>query len=275
MDKELEKNAIRWLQNTRRNLIEKLEPIAWSVSINKLTPKLDYRQFTRLYRKSNYEFLILLHTTDTQSIKSKLNNLPNIKIIDINMMEYYNSNLDEDKNYIFISTRVIDIDFLKRINRPLLVVRYNIQLLNSQTLIGRTIRYYKTELFIKRINPFLLIQGSMNSTFRIEGTISIFLRHIIFNSLGIHLKSNKVTKSVDYIYQVEADLKVLKDYKILTSRLANLIYKISTFHFDYNNTKIGNFIRSSFSVKSKAMRLPGGLHTTPVKAYDLRKKVCT
>lgn len=62
------------------------------------------------------------------------------------------------------------------------------------------------------------------------------------------------------------DIIVLGEKKVLTARLAIIIYKVSTLNFNASDTKIGFYYKNAFGIKSKSMRL--NIHTkTFFKVY--------
>ena len=54
---------------------------------------------------------------------------------------------------------------------------------------------------------------------------------------------------------IRNDIKVLSTKKVLTARLAKIIYAVSTLNFNVSDTKIGLFYKNVFGTKSKPMRL--------------------
>lgn len=115
----------------------------------------------------------------------------------------------------------------------------------------------KKEDPLKIIHDYSVYQISDYILFYFQQDLSAYSLQININVF--HLKLFKA-------YEMKNDLNVLKKEKVLTARLAKIIYRISTLDFEISDTKIGLFYKNEFGISSKTKRLKeyGG---KPYKVY--------
>jgi len=140
--------------------------------------------------------------------------------------------------------------------------------INKEGDVAIDIHSYENKIFQKS-EPVYLIRKILNS--RLEAK-EIKIRLAILKNLFIN--DEKIRD-----YDIDNDLKVLINEKKLTTRLAKIIYKSSTFNFKINNRLIGDYYRGQLDIKSATKRIPiyilkkndKTIRKEPLKVYDLNK----
>ncbi|MAD42350.1 MAG: hypothetical protein CL623_08160 [Arcobacter sp.] len=124
----------------------------------------------------------------------------------------------------------------------------------------------KPLFYIQKRDP-LDILSSENEKVMFEYINSIFWQsssnknYCVFNKYSILRYNDSI---------IRLDIMIFIKHKILTSRLAIIIYKVSTLNFRDSDTKIGLFYKKELKVKSKNMQLPKVKPPQIVKTYNLK-----
>ena len=179
-------------------------------------------------------------------------------------------------NHILYVNRTIDFELLANINRPIICmvldtakndylnidIRFDDLILNCDKYSNKPILQPNEEylLIIKRRNPIHILQQD-TSTIRALLYFFIYNRYIMFHNLLKILFRG-------YEFELERDLDYLSEKKILTSRLAIIIYKLATL-CDEKDKIIGNYYSEKLGIQSKKMTCK--LFAINSKCYDLNK----
>lgn len=220
-------------------------------------------------------------------------NIYNYKIFDIKEIESINKikKTEDNTNIILLGHPSMNINKILNSNTKVLLSVYSnlleCNLLKTKTkelrLSKETINiedeleineWERLEHYIEKKDPQKVIYSN-NYNFIYKSIFSIFLKEIYNNFLTVFypfsiLQSNQTTFPTFWKDQIEEDILILKNYKILTSRLAVAIYRSCTLSFFDSNTKIGLFYYDKLRIKAKTTQLPIQ-NRQKVKAYDLNK----
>jgi hypothetical protein len=134
-----------------------------------------------------------------------------------------------------------------------------------------TINRYQT--YIEQRDPIEIIKTFNYNIIR-DHIYTLFMvqkgnSHIcLFSNIEI-LQSNKLTPVALWYKYIDQDIVILCSHKILTSRLAVALYKVTTLKFSDSNTKIGSYYSEKLKVKSVTVQLPDVKPIERVKAYKL------
>ena len=133
--------------------------------------------------------------------------------------------------------------------------------------------------YLEKIKPYDLLEYSKND-------LISFIKYRIKNLgilLDIHFTLDLLVNNTTYKNQpsstyhalFENDINLLDSRRILTSRLATILYRLATFEINANTTKIGRYFHDTsgnrskvFSPKGDDVMLPD-LNNKSFKAYDL------
>jgi len=168
---------------------------------------------------------------------------------------------------------IIDYDSLKNINcilykidntkpihyqsfleKKLLLVQDNIvsyinAVKNNQQAIQNEERFL---YYVEKVNPLNIIKGS---NIKIESFVNFsvnitFLMQNIYD--GFNLLLNKTSyKKESFDHSLQSDIGNLKEYSILTARLAVIIYRIANLNLHASVTEVGRYFHKQLGSKSK------------------------
>lgn len=183
---------------------------------------------------------------------------------------------DYERNHILHTNRTIDFKLLANINRPIICIvldtaindylpidiRFDDLILNCDKYTNKPILQAKEEYasIIKGRSPKEVLQ---QNTSAIRALLYFYInnRYILFNNISKILFRG-------YQFDLEKDLNYLSEKRILTSRLAIIIYKISTLSND-NDKFIGNYYSEKLGISSEKKTCK--LFDINAKCYDLNK----
>ena len=99
----------------------------------------------------------------------------------------------------------------------------------------------------------------------------------IFDSISQYLNNLNILQSKRFIQcnyywrlQIEKEIELLWQKKILTSRLAIAIYRATTLKFNDSNTCIGNFYNENLGIKSSSFHLTNIIVKSDIKYVKLK-----
>jgi hypothetical protein len=214
-----------------------------------------------------------------------------INLIDLDKIENSNT-LNNNENIIIFSKNDININKINNNKYKIILLvddkSFNIEnhikniLSNKNSIISKDfgpINYLENRSLIQKTNPIEIINTF--NYFLIESKIfSLFYRKMLYKEIKIFSNLN-ILQNKDFPYgvinlrvQIEKEIHLLCENKILTSRLAIAIYKSCTLNFSTSNTYIGNFFRKQLGIKSSTYHLTDTIFNIKyqkVKAYKLNK----
>lgn len=217
--------------------------------------------------KIKYKLIFLEEKKDLIRLKTFKNIIiiinPNTNMLDIFGLKYSFLVVPSKSDFFTNMTSYISTDYIY-----------------TDTLILNGERYL---YYLDKIEPYTLIDTLSNIN------AAKYINHILFKSIfSKELLDNIqiLTKSTTYSYSstndfsnsINGDLHILKLDKILTSRLAVLLYRLSSKDIGANTTKIGRYFNEKTGNKSKVINVKSHkLSSIPLdllrkkafKAYDL------
>ena len=239
----------------------------------------------------NDEILLLIcnHDDNKNDVEKQLNEIEVLKsknyvIIDIQNLNSINeiSRSHVGRNIIILSNFPMDIDKFIDCNfilLPCLFLSLKFLLLNikkNQELEKPNIpiddRYM---YYLEKRDPIELIKKDDYSM--IKNQIFAYFDKNLSSTIKLDLFKRDIYEIEKYkhnsfmIYDLlEYDIPLLTIRRILSSQLAIVLYKSTTLRFDDSDTKIGNYYRKEFGIKTKITHLPGSRPAKKVKAYHLK-----
>lgn len=262
-----------WINNTITNkvndeillIIYDTSSVKRSTLINKLEKSLELDT-----KACNYMLFDINEIDSIDKIK-RTNNSTNIILLGNPFIEI--SKILDSNNKILISiySKLLECNFLQTKKRELSLSEENIRRIINLRDKPKINEFERYENYIEKRDPLKII-NSNNYNIIYKSIFSIFsqFKTTIFRNIEV-LQSNKTTYHPYWIEQIDQDIFILLEYKILTSRLAVAIYKTSTLKFFDSTTKIGLFYRNKLGVKAKTTQLPNVTSIKKVKAYNLNK----
>jgi len=198
-----------------------------------------------------------------QNIDTKLNKIIEKITKELTMQEMSNydilrieniASLKVNTNTILIGYEVMDRKFLQDIDFQILCFyckNYNketiLPIVTTKTVQNKHID--ESLCIIKKRSPIEIL--SNYKAYQIEDYLYSYFQQ------KLSPYDNKITIFYPNIFKIwiRGDIKILSKEKILTARLAIIIYKVSTLNFNVSDKKIGLFYKNVFGTKSKSKRL--------------------
>lgn len=251
--------------------------------------------YNLINNKINDEILLLVlpcSNYQREGFKDSFDKLQtkNYELIEISSIESINE-LEKNKNIIILGHPRMNIDLLNNLRRCVLHASWegayklflsdeHIEVIRKSSIRKSILEKNSYLYFFKQREPIRLL----NSFSRRQISDYIFYssiysrKDIPFYFIATLLPDKFMHKyegeqySSDWEEIIYKDIFYLSQSHILTSRLAILIYKVTTLQLDDSTTRIGRYYRQQLGVKSKTVRLPQKIYMIPeniTKAYDL------
>ncbi len=216
-------------------------------------------------KEINNELLLIIFDTKIplRTIKNKIakeSNCLNCQILLSDNMT--NTNLKQ--NTIIIGHIDMDMSWIENIKYKILYCNCRLFRVEENILERRDNVIYRNYTFE---SDWLYVLNKINMINPIDA-IKHYNKYKI--SCNVLLKMSFLYKLKPMSSFLETDFKIFKQEGILTARLANIIYRISTLNFKISDTKIGLFYKKQFGVASKSMRLKK-YNNKVYKVYDINK----
>lgn len=243
----------------------------------------------------NDEILLLIfdhHKSRKENIKKDFENSLQLNkncfhIIDLDNLNNL-ENLDKNSNIILFTNNYINCNKLANTDHKILshiylsqnIMEKNLRnlLFNKEILKKEPPRINKFEeclYFIQKRNPLEVI-ATLNYTVIKSHIFSMFIQKVPNREFKI-LDNLNILQSKRFIYgnyywrlQIEKEIELLCQEKILTSRLAIAIYRATTLKFNDSNTRIGKFYNEKLGMKSSSFHLTNIIVESDVKYVKLK-----
>ncbi len=181
--------------------------------------------------------------------------------------------IEDTSNIILIASPNIPIEKIVNLDREIIFCTFTFEVNNAMNnLVHFEHRHYHKLLTprflsIKKRDPIEMIDTLT------PDKIKDYINNLFyFLTRPSYIGSNKLEFSL-FIYKKDIDRLYNKKERLLTARLANLIYKISTLRFDDSNTKIGLYYYNTLGIHSKTVKLYhitiGKKERRSTRVYDL------
>lgn len=228
-----------------------------------------FKNSLKLDSKTYYYKVFDINEIDSIDKIEKTDDNTNILLLGNPFMEINQILNLNSKVLLSIYSNLLEWNFFQTKNRDLQLTEENIRTIinfKSEPKINETERY---ENYIEKRDPFKIINSNnYNTIYKSIFSVFLQLKTTIFREMEI-LQSNRTTFYSFWMKQIEQDIFILLNHKILTSRLAVAIYKTSTLKFFDSTTKIGLFYHDKLGIKAKTTQLPNIKPIEKVKAYNL------
>lgn len=195
-------------------------------------------------------YILDSHRTDIiQEIKNYKNK--NKNIILVTSKNYHYSDLSRTLLCLHLQDKSLTNNFLHEtdIQHLKYLIEHNID--------APKISYYERYLYYREFLPIVKIIEHKK-----YDTIQMFINFYINETARIPLNIDKLLEETSYknntynLYDlIEADVYLFKNYEILTSRLAIIIYRLSFLNLEASKTKIGLFFKNKLKTKSQTINL--------------------
>ena len=208
-------------------------------------------------------------------------------IIDLDNLDNLD-NLDKNSNIILFTNNLIDINKIANTDHKILFHIYLHQntmernlsnlLFNKKILKKEPPAINKFEeclYFIQKRNPIEVIV-TLDYTVIRSHIFSMFIQKVpnkefkILNNLNILQSKRFIHGNYYWRLQIEKEIELLCQKKILTSRLAIAIYRATTLKFNDSNTCIGNFYNENLGIKSSSFHLTNIIVKSDIKYVKLK-----
>lgn len=252
-----------WLKKMEKNEINK--EILFLVFKNNMHRKKAFNDISKYFDEEKYNLF------DIDELKS-INDL---------------SELSKKENIILLGHNNMNIEKINNLELTLLLYRFNTLFLDFFIPIIKLREGNKNSekifLFDDEYKYYIKKQNIIEIIFTCKKLeINEYIHQLfhtkdtkIFRDSLYTLRSNRLIDVNLFHVNIEKDLQLLYDEKILTSRLSIILYKISTFRFHDSNTKIGNFYRKQLNIKSKETHIKKIKPYQSVRAYHLKNSEIT
>lgn len=179
-----------------------------------------------------------------------------------NGLENYKKLSLEDKNIVIVSSSPLNFNHFKIYEKPVLFLGVerlyaleNIENYSETPDIPRKMRHL---FYIEQTNPIELVKSKNIEAVRNFLYFRLFEQNEIFRNplvrIGSVIKKTNFEESNELNLLKELinrDLILLENKKILTSRLAVVLYKVATLDTNENITVIGRYYGNALNIKSK------------------------
>lgn len=251
--------------------------------------------------KKKYDSNEFKDINEFKDFKESLNSshkLHNYEILDSRDYDSINELENKKTNIILKGYPVMDIKIIDNCNQDIIICSYlNIRIFynhkKDDIFLERNIKKNIIEskeilenkksgigYFIKKRDPLNIIK-SFNYQFIYTSIFSIFYgskddrkNTLIYFFTDFFVQSNKAACGIQWNKEIEKDIFLLIDEKILTASLANIIYKTSKLDFFNSSTNIGKYYYEKLGIKARTTNINKSkrkVNIRKAKAYHLKE----